>query len=85
MTSEHHGIPVHILIISSHHYYLLADFLSVLLLLSPLHLTFVNNKTGEIDNLSNSLEAKLFVSVCRSTSTYASVKFLAPMSVSCSL
>ena len=50
-----------------------------------LRLTFVNNKVGEIDNLSDSLGAKLVVSCVQVQVNSPSAKSLAPLPPSCCL
>ena len=83
ITSEHHGTSVHILIIvytltyfsvftftCCYHYHYPCLFIHVFL-------SFVNKKTGEIDNLSElRWEQSYLLCVCRSTSI---AKFLAPL------
>lgn len=63
-TSEQHGTPVHIPIIISHHHYLLLYFSFRCNTISPLRLTFVNSKAGEIDNLSVLIGSKVICVMC---------------------
>ena len=72
ITSESHGTPVHISIIvyTVHLYCFYLLSIAITITISTLVFwPFVNNKTGEIDNLSDSLGAKLFAFVCRSRSS----------------
>ena len=67
ITSECHDALVHIIIISLHRCYLLCSFSFSCTFISSCVWPFVNNKAGEIDNLSVLVGSKVTcVLVCRS-------------------